>query len=163
MEADRQTDEWVGAQMKEQRLMGWRSAHPAWFPLSLLAGLGQQGRVHGPSPWDGTAQRGGQCQATPSPPLGMSQLLPDNPRWDPIMSSRSECPPTVKREILTKLAQGDHGRVPTHQGTRKTDAEGAQQHPREGQWTLAGPLCLGQFLKGQRRRLEHRHPGSAWV
>lgn len=62
-----------------------------------------------------------------------------------------ECPHTAKSEILTGFAQGDHGRVPTHQGTRKTDAEGAQQHSREGHWTLAGPLCLWQFLKGQRR------------
>lgn len=60
-----------------------------------------------------------------------------------------ECPHTAKSDILIGFAQGDHGRVPTHQGTRKTDAESS----REGHWTLAGPLCLWQFLKGQRRRL----------
>lgn len=64
------------------------------------------------------------------------------------MSSGSVCLHTVKSEILTGLAQGDHGRVPTHQGTRKTEAEDGHQHPREGQWTLAGPPCLWQFLKG---------------
>lgn len=53
-----------------------------------------------------------------------------------------ECPHTAKSEILTGIAQRDHGRVPTHQGTRKTDAEGAQQHSRDGQWTLAGPLSV---------------------
>lgn len=104
------------------------------------------GRFHG----DGVTQRGGQCQATPSSPLGTSQLPPDKPRWDPIMSS--VCVHILSSETLTGLAQGDHGRVPTHQGTRKTEAEGGHQHPRVGQWTLVGPPCLWQFLKGLRRR-----------
>lgn len=36
-----QTGGWVGAQVEKQMGDGQRSTHPAWFPLALLAGLGQ--------------------------------------------------------------------------------------------------------------------------
>lgn len=50
VDGGRQTGGRVGAQVEEQMVMGWRSAHPAWIPLSLLAGLVQQGGVHESSP-----------------------------------------------------------------------------------------------------------------
>lgn len=82
---DRQVGGWVGAQVEGQMGDGVEKCPPCLVPP--IPGRGWQG--WGRSPRDGVAQRGGECQATPSPPLGTSQLPPDNPRRDPIMSSGS--------------------------------------------------------------------------
>lgn len=60
-----ETDRWVGARVEEQMGDGVEKCPPCLVP---------------PVPAGRAAQRGGQCQGTLSPPLGMSQLPPDNPR-----------------------------------------------------------------------------------
>lgn len=136
-------------------VMGWRNTHPAWFPLVLLAGLGQ-------IPWGWGSTEGWQCQATPSPPLGTSQLPPDNPRWDTIMPSGCECPCTVKSEILTGLAQGDHGRVPTHQGKGKLSQRVASSTPGRDNGLWQGHPACGNSSRGE-EGWGCRDPASAWV
>lgn len=66
--AEGETDRWEGGRTdrwvhrwKNRRVTGYRSAHPSWFPLTLLAGLGQ-------IPWGWGSTEGWAMPGHPPPP-----------------------------------------------------------------------------------------------